>query len=290
MIGPLPEAASVAYDYDGAYQLTKETRTGGLAYTQSFSYDVDGHRTKAVLGGTTTNYQYNQMGQLTKYGTNAVTWDCYGNITGIWNDHYYWDHSDRLTKFDRYEGTANDCVVRVHPGELGEVQEGAGRGDGVLRVRWPERRRFLRVGRRLERPVPDARAWTPTSRRRVAGARITTWPTDWGACATSWTPRRRSRTRTITMPLGTRSWRAPQTSRTPTATPPASTSPAGPRHLLLPQPLLRLPTRHLHVQGRPVGGSAEGVGVCAKRADCSGWTNTGSLGLNGEVSRAMMVT
>ncbi len=109
-------AASVAYDYDGAYQLTKETRTGGSAYTQSFQYDAGGRRTKSVLGGTTTQYYYNGMGEMTKYGTNAVTWDSDGNVTGIWNHHYYWDHSDRLTKFDRYEGTANDATYGYIPG------------------------------------------------------------------------------------------------------------------------------------------------------------------------------
>ncbi len=79
-------AASVAYEYDGAYQLTKETRTGGSAYTQSFAYDWAGKRTKAVLGAATTQYYYNGMGELTKYGTNAVTWDGDGNVTRI-GDH-----------------------------------------------------------------------------------------------------------------------------------------------------------------------------------------------------------
>ncbi len=68
------------------------------------------------LDATTTQYYYNGMGEMTKYGTNAVTWDGDGNVTGIWNHHYYWDHSDRLTKFDRYEGTENDCTYGYIPG------------------------------------------------------------------------------------------------------------------------------------------------------------------------------
>ncbi len=101
---------------------------GGSAYTQSFSYDTAGHRTKSVLDSATTQYYYNGMGEMTKYGSNAVGWDGDGNVTGIWNHKYSWDHSDRLTKFDRYEGTANDATYGYIPGSWARykrVQGGA---------------------------------------------------------------------------------------------------------------------------------------------------------------------
>ncbi len=109
-------AASVAYAYDNAYQLTKETRTGGSAYTQEFHYDSGGSRTKSVLGGTTTTYYYDYLERMTKYGTNAVSWDVWGNMTRVYNHTYAWDDADRLTRFDRYEGTANDCTYGYIPG------------------------------------------------------------------------------------------------------------------------------------------------------------------------------
>ena len=59
-------SASVGYDYDGAYQLTKETRTGGSAYTQSFLYDNSGNRTKSNLGGADTVYYYDYIDRMTR--------------------------------------------------------------------------------------------------------------------------------------------------------------------------------------------------------------------------------
>ena len=83
-------SASVVYDYDNAYQLTKETRTGGSAYAKEYWYDTAGNRTKTVLGGTPTQYYHDDMSRMTKYGTTAVQWDKRGNITKIGNDAYYW--------------------------------------------------------------------------------------------------------------------------------------------------------------------------------------------------------
>jgi hypothetical protein len=100
-------SASVAYLYDGAYQLTKETRTGGNAYTQSYCYDNSGNRTKDVLGSTTTTYYYDDFDQMTLAGAVAYQWDNWGNVTKVGsNDAYYWDNADRLTKYDGY-GTTN---------------------------------------------------------------------------------------------------------------------------------------------------------------------------------------
>jgi len=51
-------AASVAYQYDNAYQLTSAVETGGDAYSESWYYDSAGNRTKRTLNGTNTLYSY----------------------------------------------------------------------------------------------------------------------------------------------------------------------------------------------------------------------------------------
>ncbi|MCD6405911.1 MAG: hypothetical protein J7M19_08790 [Planctomycetes bacterium] len=64
-------SADVAYAYDSAYQLTKETRTGGNAFTASFWYDSAGNRTKRLVGASTTAYAYDYIDRLTKDGGNT---------------------------------------------------------------------------------------------------------------------------------------------------------------------------------------------------------------------------
>jgi RHS repeat-associated protein len=103
-------SASVVYDYDGAYQLTKETRTGGSAYTKEYWYDTAGNRTKSALGGTPTQYYYDNTSRMTKYGTVAVGWNDRGDVTSIGSHGYSWDYSDRLTKFDKSGGTSDDAT------------------------------------------------------------------------------------------------------------------------------------------------------------------------------------
>jgi RHS repeat-associated protein len=110
-------AASVAYGYDSAYELTTETRTGGNPYSQSYYYDNSGNRTKDVLGGTATNYYYDYIDRLTQVGTiaNIYQWDQWGNLTRAGTfDSYYWDDADRLTKYDGF-GTANDTSYTYAP-------------------------------------------------------------------------------------------------------------------------------------------------------------------------------
>jgi len=115
-------SASVAYDYDSAYQLTKETRTGGNAYTQSFTYDSAGNRVTKVLGGTTTQYYYDYIDRMTKAGTIAYSWEYWGNLTKIGTDKsYYWDAADRLTKFDG-PGTSDDTTYVYAPGSWERVK------------------------------------------------------------------------------------------------------------------------------------------------------------------------
>jgi YD repeat-containing protein len=109
-------SATCVYDYDSAYQLTKDTRTGGNAYTLSFWYDSAGNRTKRDLGGGAYGYQYDYIDRMTKANTTAITWDYWGNATGIATYSYSWDDSDRMTKFDHPTGTANDSTYHYLPG------------------------------------------------------------------------------------------------------------------------------------------------------------------------------
>ena len=104
------------YLYDAAYQLTKETRTGGNSYTQSFWYDSSGNRTKKDLGGTPTQYYYDYIDRMTKYGTTAMEWDTWGDMTKLGSHTYFQDDTDRLTKFDHATGTSNDATYGYLPG------------------------------------------------------------------------------------------------------------------------------------------------------------------------------
>ena len=109
-------SADIVYDYDAAYQLTKETRTGGSAFAQSFWYDSAGNRTKLLVDSTTTAYQYDYIDRMTKDGGNTRLWDEWGNMTKV-NSHYYsWNDSDRMTKFDHATGTSNDATHHYLPG------------------------------------------------------------------------------------------------------------------------------------------------------------------------------
>lgn len=114
--------ASIAYDYDNAYELTKETRTGGSAYTQSYWYDNAGNRTKSQLGAVTTNYCYDYIDRLTLAGSTGYSWDEWGNVTKVGaNDCYFWDDANRLTKYDGY-GSANDTTYGYAPGSWNRIK------------------------------------------------------------------------------------------------------------------------------------------------------------------------
>lgn len=55
---------AVIYTYDAANRLTGERRTGALRYEQSFEYDAAGNRTRQVVDGAVTTFQYNPANQL----------------------------------------------------------------------------------------------------------------------------------------------------------------------------------------------------------------------------------
>lgn len=54
------------YTYDALNRLTKEVQTGSGAFTNSYTYDDYGNRSKATLAGTAMTYSYNKANQLTQ--------------------------------------------------------------------------------------------------------------------------------------------------------------------------------------------------------------------------------
>jgi RHS repeat-associated protein len=109
-------AASIAYGYDPACQLTSEIRTGGNSYNQFFWYDGAANRTRKSLNGTDTVYSYDYIGRMTQVGTSSVSWDYCGNMTKYDAHSYQWDDNDRLTKFDYSPGTERDTAYSYVPG------------------------------------------------------------------------------------------------------------------------------------------------------------------------------
>jgi RHS repeat-associated protein len=92
----------VAYTYDDIYQLTNESRTGTISYTNAFVYDEVGNRTQLDQnsGTTVTNYTYNDANQLTQEAivggsTITYTFDANGNqITKTNGSSVYWSVYD----------------------------------------------------------------------------------------------------------------------------------------------------------------------------------------------------
>lgn len=84
------------YTYDALNRLTREVQTGSGAFTNSYTYDDYGNRSKATLAGTAMTYSYNKANQLTEssytrkgatiklpstnYRT-QYTYDAQGNVT-----------------------------------------------------------------------------------------------------------------------------------------------------------------------------------------------------------------
>jgi YD repeat-containing protein len=71
------------YQYDTAYRLTSESRTGFRPYTASHAYDSLGNRTSRTIDNVTRTFTYNKADQLTGWTegtkTGELTYDLDGN-------------------------------------------------------------------------------------------------------------------------------------------------------------------------------------------------------------------
>jgi len=102
--------AKVDYEYDDLYRLVYEHRTAynggdpGATYEYNFAYDAAGNRTSwQVVGGTTTNYSYDDANRMTAAGNTSFTYDDAGNMTtestGGTVTHYTWDYRNLMTRY-----------------------------------------------------------------------------------------------------------------------------------------------------------------------------------------------
>jgi RHS repeat-associated protein len=106
------DGSSVAWTYDDAYRLVRETRldSGGAVITQTaYTYDPVGNRLSRVINGQTTSYMYNELDQLIGVGTAQYTYDGRGNLVqtadGAEVTAYTWDAADRLVAVTLPDGT-----------------------------------------------------------------------------------------------------------------------------------------------------------------------------------------
>lgn len=96
------DGTQTTWTYDDGYRLLSETVTlGAASSTTSYTYDAVGNRVTTTSGGTTTNYQYNQLDQLTSAGTAQYSYDGRGNLTQITDTpgttSYTYDGANRMT-------------------------------------------------------------------------------------------------------------------------------------------------------------------------------------------------
>ncbi len=106
--------ATVNYEYDDLYQLTREQRTGTLPYDKNYTYDKVGNRLTMVVGATTTYYHYDSANKLNDYGPSDtppytgntfLDYDDAGNMTAKGSTSYTWNWMGKLASVD--EGETN---------------------------------------------------------------------------------------------------------------------------------------------------------------------------------------
>ena len=93
-----------SYTYDDLDRLISETSVGSVTSVVSYSYDLVGNRTQAVVNGqTAVDYTYGSGNRLTSWGTNgSCQYDAAGNATNLQDDSgrqlaLTWDSRYRLT-------------------------------------------------------------------------------------------------------------------------------------------------------------------------------------------------
>ncbi|MHB9037837.1 MAG: RHS repeat-associated core domain-containing protein, partial [Armatimonadota bacterium] len=114
--------AQVDYEYDALGRLTREHRTAygggdaGVTYDYYYTYDQAGNRTSwQVVGGSTTNYTYDDANKMTSPGT--FTYDDAGNTLTHTIDSvtttYTWDYLNRMTRWAKTGETTQDYVYNA---------------------------------------------------------------------------------------------------------------------------------------------------------------------------------
>jgi RHS repeat-associated protein len=118
------------YEYDAALRLSKEAvynPAGGLVESISYSYDLDGKRTKKVDAAGTHDYNYNANGQLATVGQDGYIYDADGRLSQVTMDgktvvlsHDAFDH---LTKVS-VNGVNTQYLYDAQGNRIGEVSGG----------------------------------------------------------------------------------------------------------------------------------------------------------------------
>jgi len=117
-----PSDHVVEYDYDAAYQLTGEERTGCNSYAIGYTYDDAGNRLTKTQNSVTENYTYGDNNQLLTAGSKTYAYDDNGNLTsvtvGMNVTSLTWDFNNKLTGITYPNSstnsfTTNDLGVRV---------------------------------------------------------------------------------------------------------------------------------------------------------------------------------
>jgi len=96
--------SSITWGYDNLYRLTGETRRNSsntITWQAGFTYDAAGNRASTTVNGTTTNYTYNTLDQLTNIGAVTYNYDGRGNLNKITSGtqitNYTYNAADQLS-------------------------------------------------------------------------------------------------------------------------------------------------------------------------------------------------
>ena len=108
------DGSVTSFGYDGANQLTSETRVGTGPYVITYSYDGNGNRLTKVLNAVTENYSYDFNDKLTSAGSKSYQYDLNGNCTSVTNGgqttSLTYDYDNRVTRIDFPGGGYNAYI------------------------------------------------------------------------------------------------------------------------------------------------------------------------------------
>jgi YD repeat-containing protein len=115
------------YEYDPAVRLSKETSynpTGVAVRAISYSYDLDGKRTRKVDNLGTADYTYNANGQLASAGGSGYVYDVDGRLSQITKSGdsvtLTHDNYDRLTQVTS-NGVTTSYRYDAQGNRIGEI-------------------------------------------------------------------------------------------------------------------------------------------------------------------------